>query len=268
VSGQYNAQVPGTWRYSGNQLKRWRMKAGISREELGVAASYSPDTIKSMEQGIRMPTPRALDAADALCHAEGLLSAAKEYVQREKFPARAQDYMLHEKEAISIWWYEALLIPGLLQTEAYARTLISSHCPPLDEETIEERVAARLNRQSLLIRKPPVACSYVVYEAALRAPLVDKEQLLRILELERLNNVTIQVLPFDRAIPAALMGAMVLLENPDHERHALSDAQSVSQFTADPAVVSKHSERLSMIRTMALSPAESARFIERMAEEL
>lgn len=268
MSGQYNSQVPGTWRYSGNQLKRWRMKAGVSREELGVAANYSPDTIKSMEQGIRMPTPRALDAADVLCHAEGLLSAAKEFVQREKFPARAQDYMLHERLAITLWWYEPTLIPGLLQTEAYAQKLIGNFTPPLDEETVEERVAARLERQDLFTRKPPVACSFVLYEAVLRGPHADKDQLLRLLEMGRRSNVSIQVLPYERAITAALMGPLVFLETRDHERFAYSEGQSASELTSDPAVVSSYTERLSMIRAEALSPAESARFIERMVEEL
>ncbi|MFC8368249.1 helix-turn-helix domain-containing protein [Streptomyces sp. NPDC057239] len=105
VSGRNNSQPPVAWRYSGNQMKRWRTKANISREQLAEAANYSPDTIKSMEQGVRMPTPRVLDVADELCRAEGLLSAAKDYLQREKFPARAQDFMEREREAISFWSY-------------------------------------------------------------------------------------------------------------------------------------------------------------------
>ncbi|MEU9787272.1 helix-turn-helix transcriptional regulator [Streptomyces phaeochromogenes] len=270
VSVQYNSSTPSplNWRYSGNQLKRWRTKANVTREELAAAANYSPDTIKSMEQGVRMPTPRVLDAADELCRAEGLLSAAKDYLQREKFPARAQDFMVFEQQAISRWSYEVALISGLLQAEPYARALIGNHCPPLEEETVEERVVARMERQELLTRKPPVALSFVLYEAVLRGPLVDKEQLIHLLTAGSRNNVTIQVLPFARAIPAALMGPMVLMETRDRERYALSEGQSVSQFTSDAEVVWKHTERLSMIRAVALSPAESATFIERMTEEL
>ncbi|WP_055524503.1 helix-turn-helix domain-containing protein [Streptomyces graminilatus] len=249
-------------------MKLWRTKANVTREELGAAANYSPDTIKSMEQGVRMPTPRALDAADELCRADGLLSAAKEYVKREPFPARAQDFMLYEQQAISLWWYEVALIPGLLQTETYARALIGDHCPPLDEETVEERVAARMARQELLVSKPPVALSFVVYEAALRSPYVNREQLQHLLSAGRPNNVTIQLLPFERAIPAALSGPMVLLETRDHERMAFTEGPSQSLLTPDPTVVSLHSERLSMIRAVALSPAESAQFIERMVDEL
>ncbi|KFF96819.1 DNA-binding protein [Streptomyces scabiei] len=264
MSAQYNSQPPVAWRYGGNQMKRWRTKANVSREELAVAANYSPDTIKSMEQGVRMPTPRVLDVADELCRAEGLLSAAKEYLQREKFPARAQEFMEREKEAISLWWYEPVLIPGPLQTEPYALKLIRDHLPMLDDEIVEKWVAARMERQEIHTRKPLVACSYVLYEAALYSPYVDKEQLMEMLCVGRQRNVSIQVLPFKRARAAALYGAMVLLETGDHERLAYTEAPSVSQLTADPEVVSAQTERLSMIRTVALDPNESARFIKRM----
>lgn len=269
MPGRNNSQPPVAWRYSGNQMKRWRTKANITREQLAAAANYSLDTIASMEQGVRMPTPRVLDVADELCRAEGLLSAAKEYLQREKFPARAQDFMEREKEAISLWWYETTLVPGLLQTKAYARSLIENRIPPLDEETVEERVAARVERQSILTdRKPPVGLSFILYEAVLRSPQVDTEQLRRLLEVFGLRNVVVQVLPFERAISDAIMGPMVLLETRDHERFAFTEGPFASELSADPEVVSRVTERLSMIRTQALGPDESARFIERMVDQL
>ncbi|MFP3988901.1 helix-turn-helix transcriptional regulator [Streptomyces sp. E11-3] len=271
MSVQYNSNShasPPTWRYGGNQMKRWRNKSGISREELGEAANYAPDTIKAMEQGVRMPTPRVLDVADELCHAEGLLSAAKDYLRLEKFPARAQDFMAYERQAISLWWYEVTLIPGLLQTQAYAQKLISNHFPPLEEETTEERIAARMERQELLDRKPLVACSFIVYEAVLHGPHVDSEQMLRLLEMGQRPHISIQVLPYARATSTALIGPMVLLETGDRERFAYSTGQSVSQLTLEPEVVSSHTERLSMIRMEALGTEESARFIEQTAEKL
>ncbi|MEU1118849.1 MULTISPECIES: helix-turn-helix transcriptional regulator [unclassified Streptomyces] len=264
VSVQYNP----TWRYGGNQLKRWRMKANVTREELGAASNYAPDTIKAMEQGVRMPTARVLDVADELCGAGGLLSAAKEYVKAEKFPAQAQDFMEYERDAISRWSFEVALVPGLLQTQTYARALIGNHCPPLDAETVEERITARMERQELLVRTPPVALSFVLYEAALRAPQADNEQLLRLLDAGRLTNVSIQVLPFSRVIPAALMGSMVLLETRDRERLAFTEGPSSSELTSAPEVVSLHTERLSMIRMEAMGTEESALFIKGMTEAL
>jgi hypothetical protein len=155
-----------------------------------------------------------------------------------------------------------------LQTKVYARALIENRYPPLDEETVEERIAARIERQAILTeRKPLVPVSFVLYEAALRGPQVDAEQLRHLLEMSRLRNVTLQVLPFERAISDALMGPMVLLETRDHERFAFTEGPFASELSADPEVVSRVTGRLSMIRAQALSPAESARFIERMLEQ-
>ncbi|KUN10576.1 DNA-binding protein [Streptomyces yokosukanensis] len=268
MSDANDNQPPVAWRYGGDQLKRWRAKADVSREKLASAANYSPATIESMERGVRRPTPRVLDVADELCGAQGMLSAAKPFLNRERFSARAQDFMEREREATSIWSYEATYIPGLLQTKAYARALIDNHVPPLDEETVEERTAARMERQTILTgRKPPVGLSFVLYEAALRSPQVDDEQLCRLLEASRPRNVVVQVLPFERAIPAALMGPMVLLETQDHERFAFMEGSFASELSADPGVVSRVTERLSMIRAQALDPERSARFIEGMADQ-
>ncbi|MFD4598373.1 DUF5753 domain-containing protein [Streptomyces sp. NPDC058464] len=120
-----------------------------------------------------------------------------------------------EKEATSLWWYEVALVPGLLQTQAYARALIDNRIPPLDGETVEERIAARMDRQAILTaRKPPVGLSFVLYEAVLRSPLVDGEQLSRLLEVSRLRNAVVQVLPFERAFSDALMGPRDASGNP------------------------------------------------------
>ncbi|MEU9731181.1 helix-turn-helix transcriptional regulator [Streptomyces sp. NPDC048002] len=265
MTGQNNYQRPAAWCYSGDQLKRWRTKADVSREQLASAANYSPDTIMSMERGVRRPTPRVLDVADELCGAQGMLSAAKQFLDRDRYSPRAQDFMERESEATSIWWYDVSLVPGLLQTRGYARALIDNRIPPLDEETVEERVAGRMERQSILTeRKPPVGLSFVLYEAVLRAPQVDAEQLRHLVEVGRLRNVVVQVLPFERATSDALMGPLVLLETREHERFAFSEGPFASELSADPGVVSRVTERLSMIRTEALGPDESARLIERM----
>lgn len=109
-----------------------------------------------------------------------------------------------------------------------------------------------------------MALSFVLYEAVLRSSQVDTDQLGRLLEASCLRNVLLQVLPFEWAISAALLGPMVLLETRDHERFVFTEGPLASELSADPEVVNRVTERLSMIRAQALSPAESARFIERM----
>ncbi|RSN41689.1 hypothetical protein DMH12_34430 [Streptomyces sp. WAC 04229] len=72
-----NSRSPAAWCYGGNQIRRWRTLANVSREALAAAANYAPETISSMERGVRMPSPRLLDIADELCGAQGMLSAAR-----------------------------------------------------------------------------------------------------------------------------------------------------------------------------------------------
>ncbi|GGT13966.1 hypothetical protein GCM10010240_54000 [Streptomyces griseoviridis] len=157
--------------------------------------------------------------------------------------------------------------PGLLQTAAYARKLVSDRLPPQNDETVEERVVTRLERQALLTgRKPPVACCFLLYEAALRSPLVDREQPERLSEASRLRNIVNQVPSFARAFSNAPEGPTVLIETRDHERYAFAEEAFASELTADPGSVARVTESLGMIRTRALDPDESARFIERMVK--
>lgn len=154
ASGE-SQQAQQNWRYCGGQIKLWREEASVSRQALADEAGYDYEYVKSMECGRRRPTLRLLQTADQLCGARGKLVAAQEYLKPESFPQRTQQYVLVEDEAITLYSYAAMLIPGLLQTKEYAGELISNSCPPLDEETIDERVAARLKRQEKLTRKPP-----------------------------------------------------------------------------------------------------------------
>ncbi|MDF2257934.1 helix-turn-helix domain-containing protein [Streptantibioticus ferralitis] len=260
------------WRYCGNQVKLWRIRAGVSRESLGETAGYEYESVKSMEQGRRRPSLRLLEVADEMCGAQGLLLAAREYLKPERFPARTLAFMQLESEAIAFYSFEPLLIPGLLQTEEYARELMSDSCPPLDDETLAERVAARMQRQEKLRDKPKMAFGFVIYEAALRTlvggPEVMRRQLNRLLEVGELRNVSIQVLPVGRGAYAGLSGSLVLLETVEHDRYALVEGQETSMLHADPERISALAQRHGMIRMQALSAEESARFIEKAAEEL
>ncbi|MGW1880875.1 helix-turn-helix domain-containing protein [Streptomyces sp. NPDC001970] len=260
------------WRYCGNQIKLWRTEAGITREQLGKEANYEYESVKSMEQGRRRPTARLLQIADQMCGAQGKLVAAQEFLKPEPFPARSQEYMAIEAEAIALHWYEPLLIPGLLQTEEYARALIGESCPPLDDETVEERVSARMQRQDALTRKPSTMFNFVVHEVSLRTnvggPKAMKVQLQRMLELGKLRNVSIQVLPLGRCNGLALNGSMILVETGDHERYAYVEAPETSALHSVPDRVSALTQAHGMIRMQALSVEDSADFIKQVAEEL
>ncbi|MFF7145441.1 DUF5753 domain-containing protein [Streptomyces nodosus] len=168
--------------------------------------------------------------------------------------------------------YSLGLIPGLLQIEQYARALISESCPPLDDETVEERVRARLERQGALAHRTKVVYGFVIYEAALRTEVggrdVMRQQLLRLPEIGGWRNVSIQVLPFGKCSGLALNGSFILLETDEHERFAYVEGPETSVLHADANRISDLVQVHGMIRMQALGVEESAAFIRKVAKEL
>ncbi|MFH9425592.1 helix-turn-helix domain-containing protein [Streptomyces sp. NPDC017529] len=260
------------WRYCGNQLKLWRTYAGISREALAEEANYDAEYVKSMEQGRRRPTLRVLQVADQMCGAHGMLEAAQDYLRPEKYPERSSEYMALERDAIALNWYETLYIPGLLQTEEHARELMSHAFPPVDDEVVETRLSFRLQRQQRLEAESTVLFSFVIYEAALRTMVggaeMMKRQLDRLLECQRLRNVSIQILPADRAPYQALDGPVVLLETAAHETYAYSAGQGVSTLQSEASNVSELAHLYGMIRMQALDVEDSDAYIRKVAKDL
>ncbi|MGA5797669.1 DUF5753 domain-containing protein [Streptomyces cellulosae] len=194
-------------------------------------------------------------------------------VDRAKLPLFFQDFALLEAEAVSRFPYDPMLVPGLLQTEAYARALLESHFPPLEEEAIEQHLTARLARQSLLMRKNPcVVFSFVIEEGALRravgGDIVLAEQLAHLRECARRRNVEIQVMPTRQAAHSGVNGQIVLLETVERRQFVSIEAQGIVNIRSDRDEVSEFWLRCGMLRSQALNTEESARLIERMAGEL
>ncbi|WP_234318025.1 helix-turn-helix domain-containing protein [Streptomyces rimosus] len=266
-----STQPPMTWRYCGDQLKLWRTRAGVSREALAAEANYDAEYVKSMEQGRRRPTLRMLQIADQVCRAHGMLESAHEYLKPEKFVKRSNEYMGLEADAIALHWYENLLIPGLLQTEEYARELMGNTFPPVDDETVETRVEFRLERQERL-EEPTVLFSFVIYEAALRTEVGGVEmmqrQLDRLLEAQKLRNVSIQILPVGRAPYRALSGPVILLETAEHETYTYSPAQGASTLQSEASDVSELVHLYGLIRMQALGTEDSDAYIRKVAKDL
>ncbi|MGW7441898.1 Scr1 family TA system antitoxin-like transcriptional regulator [Kitasatospora sp. NPDC054795] len=121
------APPPMSWKYCGNQIKLWRTRAGVSREDLASEAGYGIESLRSMEAGRRKPSMHLLQVADDMCDAKGILAAGAQFLKPEKYPSSAEDYMKYEAEAVALNWYENHFFPGLLQTEETVRALLDSH---------------------------------------------------------------------------------------------------------------------------------------------
>ncbi|SCK36265.1 helix-turn-helix transcriptional regulator [Streptomyces sp. WMMB 322] len=267
-----NDDRPAIWVGYGKLLKLFREKARLTQEELAELISYSHETVASVEQGRRPAKAPFTAAAERVLEAGGALQVLQEEVDFAKLPAFFRDFALIEMEAVSRSSYDPQLVPGLLQTEDYARTVFEGRCPPLEEEVVEQHVDARLNRQRLLTRRPAVNFSFVIDEAALRNPLGNpqtmRHQLEHLLTQGQLRNVEMQVMPLGRGFHPGLNGPMVLIETAEHHHFGYFESQGIGHVVGDRAQVSSFSLRYGKLRSMALNLRESRAFIEQLAGEL
>ncbi|OII61136.1 transcriptional regulator [Streptomyces sp. CC53] len=261
----------GTLCLFGRQLKLFRERAGMDRVRFGSLTGYSASTVASFEQGRRIPPPKFIDQADDLLEACGVLRASKEEVARAQYPAFFRDAARLETKAAALHVYATKAVPGLLQTEEYARAVFSMWRPLLDEETINQRVAARLARQEIFSRAPLPTISFVIEEFLLRRPLggwvVMQGQLEQILLCGQLRNVEIQVMPIEREEHAGLEGPFTLIETHDGQRIAYVEAYKDSRLYTERRQVREIEEQYGILRAQALTPRESLALIEKLLGE-
>jgi len=255
----------------GRQLKLFRERAGMDRARSGSLTGYSASTIASFEQGRRIPPPRFIDRADEVLEAVGVLSAGKEEVARAQYPAFFRDAAKLEAEAIELHVYANQAVPGLLQTEEYARAVFTNWRPLLHEDVVEQRVTARLARQEIFCRTQLPTISFVIEESVLRRPLggwgVMRGQLEQILLHGQRRNVEVQVLPTERDEHAGLAGPFTLIETKEGRRIAYVEAQQDSRLYTARKPVRGIEEQYGILRAQALTPRESLALVEKLLGE-
>ncbi|MFI0267746.1 helix-turn-helix transcriptional regulator [Streptomyces luteogriseus] len=250
----------------GLTMKTLRVRAGMDREEFGRRIGYSASTVASFEQGRRIPSPRTIDTADEVLGSEGMLRVWKEEVEKAQYPVFFQGMAALEKECLELLMYDAHVVNGLLQSEEYMRALLAMRRPPLDEETIEQRVAARLARHDIFERRPAPLLSFVMDEAVLRHRYggqdVLRGQLEHLLLIGEKRNVEIQVMPIDCEDNAGVNGPFTVVTRKDGKKFVYAETHATSALETDPEQAVLAAARYGIIRSQALTPRESMRFIE------
>ncbi|MDT0396264.1 MULTISPECIES: helix-turn-helix transcriptional regulator [Streptomyces] len=278
TNGEYGLMVTTTRRNAsamkmvGALLALYRQSAGHTQRSLGEQFVISEQQIASIEQGRRPLKPDLAEQLDELLCTKGALSVALSRMPEvDLIPLWAEEYLDRERESIAISWYEASAVPGLLQTEEYARAVFQSRVPVYDEDHIEQMVTARIERQEILHRKMPPTTSFVIWEAALRDQLggdaVYAGQLRKLREWTDVPGVALQVLPLGRTSHAGLDGPFILLETPEHQRLAYMETQRGSQLIADPGEVGILTQKYAMLRTQALNTEDSRAILDLLLGE-
>lgn len=255
----------------GKQLKVLRERAGMDRHEFGKLVGYAAQSIASFEQGRRIPQPRLVEQSDKVLDAGGVLTALKEELLRAQYPPFFRGMAKLEAQARVLNVYAANAVPGLLQTEAYARTIFQMQRPILDDEVIDRHLEGRLARQQIFTRRPAPLVSFVIEEAVLRRPVggvaILREQLEHLLVVGRQRNVEIQVMPTDREEHVGLSGPFTLIETVKGQRLAYTEVQDDGHLHTSGNKVRELDARYGILRAQAMSPSESLAFIEKLLGE-
>lgn len=262
----------GFLRCFGRQMKLLREAAGLTQTELGAIVGYGEAQIAAVEQGRRIPKPAMVDAVDAAVGGGGVLMAMKGEVERARYPSFFREFVHLEAEAVELHAYDAQVVNGLLQSEEYARAVFAMRRPLLDEDTVAQRVAARLDRQKLLARRPAPLLSFVIEESVVRRPLggphVLRSQLEQLLIIGHQRNVEIQVMPTSRDEHAGLAGPFTLILAKNRRRMGYVETHSQGVVHSDPAQVQTLESTYGVLRAQAMTPKESLARIKKILGEL
>lgn len=253
--------------FFGAELRRRRSAAGMSQEQLGHAVNYSAALVGRVEVGERVPSPDFARRCDEVLDSGGLFAHLRESMNSDvhAYPTWFREFVEREREATSIREFNALAVPGLLQTEEYARALFRGGRPADSEEAIGLRVAARVERQRILERPEPPIFWAVMDEGVLRRPVggpaVFRDQLARLAEMARRPGVVIQVMPFSAGAHPGLLGEFILLGLPDGRDIAYTESVDSARVIEQADEVAAFDLVFDMLRAEALSPDLSLDFI-------
>jgi hypothetical protein len=230
----------------GAQLRKLREQAGISRDDAGYQIRASGSKISRMELG--RVSFRERDVSDLIdfygvidpVQREGLLALVREanaapWWQKygDAMPDWFAMYVGLEESASLIRGYDAQFVPGLLQTEEYARAVISQASTWVTDTELDRRLALRMGRQKMMARENPPRFWSVMDEAVLRRPIggpeVMRGQLQRLITVAEEPHITLQIMPFRFGGHAAEGGSFTILRFADPE---MSDIVYMEQLTS------------------------------------
>ena len=268
------------------ELRRLRDAAGLTQEEVSERTGKDRSTLYRLESAQQRPQRSTLiqlldlygASPDRRAELLGLLREAGQrgWMQphRSDLPDIYSDYISFESEARSVSNYESLFIPGLLQTEDYARAVIRGTLPHATTEQVETRVTARMERQALLVGDNSLQLWAIMDEAAVRrvvgGPTVMREQLARLREAAALPHVTVQIIPYAAGAHPGMPGSFIVLEfhDPADQSLVYIDSMAGDLFLEDDLEIRPYILMFEHLRAAAMRPDESLTLLAAIAGEL
>jgi len=249
------------------ELRTLRRAHGLTQRQFGERIGYSESTIGMIEQGKRAPTQHFADLVDEAFGLPGTF--ARHYLKTTwaGAPEHFRPWLIEEQEATSLKSYEPILVPGLFQTEAYARAVLQSE-PGITATQVEERVSARLERKSILTRSDPPQITAILDEGVLQRPVgspeIMREQLEHLLALAQYPHITLQIVPYTAQALFGLAGGFIIAERDGRAYAAHIAGQPQGLTTDDRGLIAKLYQRYDAIRAEAHPQRLSLQMISEM----
>jgi Domain of unknown function (DUF5753)/Helix-turn-helix domain len=271
----------------GAQLRRLRDRAGITRDDAGYHIRASGSKISRMELG--RVSFKERDVIDLLEYYGIADIAEREKLIQLTREANATPWYQKFQDVVPDWFhvfvgleeaaqlirvYEVQFVPGLLQTEEYARAIIMQGAPGVDPDEVERRVALRMGRQKLLTRENPPRYWVIMDEAALRRPMGGRDvhiaQIERLIDLVGEPNITLQVMPFRYGGHAADGGAFTIMRFPETD---LPDVVYMEYLTGahyidKPEEVERYAAVMERLSVAGTSPDRTREILSGMLKEI
>jgi transcriptional regulator with XRE-family HTH domain len=243
------------------ELRRARAAAGLTQDQLAEKIAYSPLLVEHVEAGSRAPSVDFARRADDALRTGGLLSRLQPLVRSEAYPAWFRGWVEIERDATSLRWFEPLLIPGLLQTEEYARAVLQAANPACGDDEIGRLVSARMDRQSILTKDEPPLLWVIIDEGVLTRPVggarVMCEQIDHLLAAARLPRIVLQVVPLTSGAHPGLAGQFVVASFDGSPDVAYLDSALAGQIIERAEDVSRVALLYDILKAEALAPRAS-----------
>lgn len=254
------------------ELRTLRRTNRISLRALGDRLGWDWSLFGKMEKGESLGSPEVVQALDTFYQTPDLLLALWELAAGDhtQFRERYRRYMALEAEAVSLWHFAVSVLPGLLQTPGYAREVLMAG--GLRGKELDQQVEARMGRRELLEGENPPPFRTILSEAVLRTPLRDaaewRAQLEYLGEVAERPDVTMQVLPLSAGMHGLDSTALMFLRIPGGATVAYTENAHGGELIEADGPVERLQRAYDAMRDLALSPAESQKFVLAILEEV
>ncbi|MCT2588394.1 helix-turn-helix transcriptional regulator [Streptomyces sp. N2-109] len=256
----------------GREVEAALAHKGVSQRQLADATGYKEPYVSKVKKGKALPSPQFADGCDRFFNTSGFFARLLVRISQHGHPEWFVPYLELEEKAAQVLDFSPFLVMGVLQIPEYAEALFRAAHPRDPNDVITRKVAARLQRRTVLERPDPPLLWIVLDESCLRREVGGREvmrhQVEHLLSEAQTPNVTVQVLPYDSGAPPAAEAFTLLTFDDDDTAPVLySEAQGLGRVIDSASVVATGTDRYERLRADALSPEKSLRALRMAIKE-